>query len=88
MNELNIPAGWKNVEGQVHKEFNFANFVEAFGFVTKIALESEKMNHHPDITISYNRVVINLMTHDTNSISNKDIDLAMKIDKLNPSIEK
>ena len=73
---------WKKIEGKLSKDFEFTNFIEAFGFVTKIALESEKMDHHPDIKISYNRVNIKLITHDINQISEKDIDLAKKIDKL------
>ncbi len=73
---------WKKIEGKLSKDFEFTNFIEAFGFVTKIALESEKMNHHPDITISYNKVNLKLTTHDINQISEKDIDLAKKIDKL------
>ena len=74
---------WKEIEGKLCKDFEFKNFVEAFGFISKIALESEKMDHHPDILISYNKVNIKLMTHDTNQISEKDTDLAKKIDDLN-----
>lgn len=77
---------WKKIEGKLCKDFKFLNFVEAFGFITKIALESEKMDHHPDITISYNKVNIKLITHDINEISDKDINLAKKIDKLNIQI--
>ena len=73
---------WEKIEGKLSKDFEFTDFIEAFGFVAKIALESEKMNHHPDITISYNRVNIKLITHDINQISEKDRDLAKKIDKL------
>jgi 4a-hydroxytetrahydrobiopterin dehydratase len=73
---------WEEVEGHLFKDFKFNNFIESFSFVTKIALESEKMNHHPDILISYNKVTIKLITHDTNQISNKDIVLAKKIDEL------
>ncbi len=83
MNDL---QNWKKIEGKLCKDFKFLNFVEAFGFITKIALESEKMDHHPDITISYNKVNIKLITHDINEISDKDINLAKKIDKLNIQI--
>ena len=83
-NDLDLEKidNWEKIEGKLSKDFEFINFIEAFGFVTKIALESEKMNHHPDITISYNRVNIKLITHDINQISEKDRDLAKKIDKL------
>jgi 4a-hydroxytetrahydrobiopterin dehydratase len=81
-NNLNDLNTWEKIEGKLCKEFKFINFIEAFSFITKIALESEKMDHHPDITISYNKVNIKLITHDINQISEKDIDLAKKIDKL------
>ena len=82
-NNLNKPKDWAKIEGKLCKEFKFDNFIEAFSFITKVALESEKMNHHPDIIISYNKVNIKLITHDTNQITKKDTDLAKKIDKLN-----
>ncbi len=81
-NKLNDLKNWEKVDGKLSRDFEFANFIEAFSFITKIALESEKMNHHPDITISYNKVNIKLITHETNQISNKDIDLAKKIDSI------
>ena len=74
---------WKTVEGKLCKDFQFRNFVEAFGFISKIALEAEKMDHHPEITNVYNKVEIKLVTHDLNQISEKDISLAKKIDELN-----
>jgi 4a-hydroxytetrahydrobiopterin dehydratase len=77
---------WEKIDGKLCKDFKFINFIEAFSFITKIALESEKINHHPEITISYNKVNIKLITHDINQISEKDIDLAKKIDKLNIQI--
>lgn len=77
---------WEKIDGKLCKDFKFINFIEAFSFITKIALESEKMNHHPDITISYNKVNIKLISHDINQISERDTDLAKKIDKLNIQI--
>ncbi len=85
MNEISELNNWKEKDGKLCKEFRFSNFIESFGFVTRIALESEKKNHHPDITISYDKVCIELITHDINKISEKDIDLAKSIDKLNKS---
>jgi 4a-hydroxytetrahydrobiopterin dehydratase len=82
-NNLNELQTWEKIEGKLCKDFKFINFIEAFSFITKIALESEKMGHHPDITISYNKVNIKLITHDINQISEKDIILAKKIDELN-----
>ena len=83
MHKISELNNWKEKDGKLCKEFKFSNFIESFGFITKIALESEKKNHHPDITISYDKVSIELITHDINQISEKDIDLAKRIDKLN-----
>ena len=80
--EIKNLAGWKKVENKLNKNFKFKDFIEAFSFVAKIALISEKMNHHPDITISYNSVHIDLTTHDINGISKNDIILARKIEEL------
>jgi 4a-hydroxytetrahydrobiopterin dehydratase len=80
--EIKNLAGWKKVENKLNKNYKFKDFVEAFSFVTKIALISEKMNHHPDITISYNSVHIDLTTHDINNVSKNDIILAGKIEEL------
>ncbi len=81
-NKLNDLKDWEKIDNKLCKKFTFSNFIEAFSFITKIALESEKVNHHPDITISYNKVNIKLITHEINQISDKDISLAKKIDNL------
>jgi 4a-hydroxytetrahydrobiopterin dehydratase len=80
--EIKELAGWEKVENKISKNFKFKDFIEAFSFVTRIAIISEKMNHHPDITISFNSVHIDLTTHDINSISKNDIILARKIEEL------
>ena len=80
--EIKDLAGWEKVENKLKKDFKFKDFIEAFSFVAKIALISEKMNHHPDITISYNSVYIDLTTHDINDVSKNDIILAGKIEEL------
>lgn len=74
--------GWKVVDGKVNKTFEFEDFVQAFGFMTKVAMEAEKMNHHPEWFNVYNRVRIDLMTHDVGGISNYDIKLAKIIDRV------
>jgi 4a-hydroxytetrahydrobiopterin dehydratase len=66
----------------IRKEFKFYNFIDAFGFMSKVALLSEKMDHHPDWQNTYNKVKINLTTHDKGGITEKDIKLAESIDKL------
>ena len=74
--------GWKVVNGKINKSFEFDNFVQAFGFMTRVAMEAEKMNHHPEWFNVYNRVRIDLVTHDVSGISNYDIKLAKTIDSL------
>ena len=76
-------SGWEIKEGKLQKVFKFSNFVEAFGFMTKIALEAEKINHHPEWTNVYNTVSVKLSTHDTDGITDYDIKLAKIIDNTN-----
>jgi 4a-hydroxytetrahydrobiopterin dehydratase len=75
-------VGWKVAGGKVNKTFEFKDFVQAFGFMTKVAMEAEKMNHHPEWFNVYNKVRIDLMTHDVGGISNYDIKLAKIIDTI------
>jgi 4a-hydroxytetrahydrobiopterin dehydratase len=72
---------WKEENNQLKRNFDFKNFIEAFAFMTKVALIAEKMNHHPNWTNVYNKVEIALFTHDANdSITDKDRKLAAAID--------
>ncbi|MEI6328482.1 MAG: 4a-hydroxytetrahydrobiopterin dehydratase [Pseudanabaena sp.] len=75
-------AGWSLVNQKLHKNFKFRNFVEAFGFMSKVAIIAEKMDHHPELFNVYNQVKIDLTTHDADGISALDFELAQKIDKL------
>lgn len=72
--------GWKVVDGKLHKEYIFADFVHAFGFIATAALGIEKMNHHPEWFNVYNRVRVDLMTHDAQGITAKDVELAKLLD--------
>jgi 4a-hydroxytetrahydrobiopterin dehydratase len=74
--------GWKIVNGKLNRTFEFKSFVQAFGFMTKVAMEAEKMNHHPEWFNVYNKLNIELVTHDLGGISNYDIKLAGIISKL------
>ena len=67
---------WVLENGKLRREFRFANFVEAFGFMTRVAIEAEKMNHHPEWFNVYNKVVVDLTTHDAGGISELDFRLA------------
>lgn len=80
--EVTKLPGWKVVNGKLNKSFEFSDFVEAFGFMTKVAMQSEKMNHHPEWFNVYNKVQIDLITHDLNGISNYDMKLAKAINKI------
>jgi 4a-hydroxytetrahydrobiopterin dehydratase len=73
-------TNWKVVDDKLNRAFKFDNFVDAFGFMTKVAIVAEKMGHHPELSNTYNRVVINLTTHDIGGIGPLDIELAKKID--------
>lgn len=76
-------SDWTEIKEGLYKEFKFKNFIEAFGFMSKVALLAEKSNHHPTWKNSYNKVEIWLITHDTgNTITEKDIALAKSIDQL------
>ena len=75
------PEGWAVVDGKLHRELKFDNFVEAFGFMAMVGLLAEKANHHPDWSNSYNKVVIDLVSHDKGEITDLDIDLATAINK-------
>ena len=71
---------WSLDEGRLYREIEFADFVQAFGFMARVALIAEKMNHHPDWWNSYRTVRIHLMSHDVNGISERDFALAARID--------
>ena len=74
--------GWELTDGKLQRTFTFGNFVQAFGFMTSVALLAESMDHHPDWSNVYHRVTIGLNTHDVGGISQLDFDLAKKINDL------
>ena len=78
---VKIP-GWEINSKQIQREFNFANFIEAFSFMTKVALICEKYNHHPNWENVYSKVIIKLNTHDLGGITNLDQTLASEINKI------
>lgn len=74
---------WEEKNNQLYRKFEFKNFSEAFAFMTRVALEAEKMDHHPLWTNVWNKVEIWLSTHSAgNMVTEKDRELAKKIDKL------
>ncbi len=74
--------GWSLLEGKLYREYEFADFVEAFGFMTRAALAAERMNHHPEWSNVYNRVTIRLTTHDAGGITDRDLRLAGTLNSL------
>jgi 4a-hydroxytetrahydrobiopterin dehydratase len=73
---------WTLNGNELKKEITFKNFTQAFGFMTLVAFEAEKLNHHPDWKNSYNKVVIVLKTHDVDGLTELDFKLATRISKL------
>ena len=78
LNKLSNGA-WCIKDGKLHREFSFPDFVAAFTFMAKVALLAERANHHPEWFNVYNKVVVDLTTHDADGISSKDFDLAREM---------
>ncbi len=79
---LNIVEDWVRTNHRIQKHFHFNNFMESIAFVNAIAAIAEAEDHHPDITISWNQVILSLTTHAVNGLSENDFILAAKIDQL------
>jgi 4a-hydroxytetrahydrobiopterin dehydratase len=80
--ELSGLQGWSVVNGKLHKDFVFDDFIEAFGFMCKAAIHIEKMNHHPEWFNVYNKISVDLVTHDAGGITQNDIALARTLNLL------
>jgi len=84
--QLDVALGqldnWSIQNGKLHRQYQFPSFVEAFGFMSSLALVAESMGHHPEWFNVYNRVTIDLTTHDAGGITQKDVDLAKKANEL------
>jgi 4a-hydroxytetrahydrobiopterin dehydratase len=77
------PTGWIEVDGCLRREFRFRNFSEAFAFLTRVAMLAERQDHHPTITNTWNRVTLELTSHDAgNTVTERDRKLATSIDAL------
>ncbi|MFS8795145.1 4a-hydroxytetrahydrobiopterin dehydratase [Synechococcus sp. R55.6] len=77
----NLP-GWSLQDGKLHRQFQFRSFVEAFGWMSSVALVAESMGHHPEWTNVYNRVRVHLTTHDAGGITELDFTLAQRMNEL------
>jgi len=80
--ELQGLQGWSVVNGKLHKDFVFDDFIDAFGFMCKAAIHIEKMNHHPEWFNVYNKIAIDLVTHDAGGITQNDVSLARTLNSL------
>ena len=74
--------GWSYTDGRLSTELTFANFSEAFGFMTRVALVAEKMNHHPDWSNSWNKVAIAITSHDAGGVTDQCFEFAGKVNAL------
>jgi 4a-hydroxytetrahydrobiopterin dehydratase len=73
---------WTLLDGKLHRDFRFDDFVHAFGFMTRVALHAEKLDHHPEWSNVYNRVAVDLTTHDAGGVTELDFELAHLMDIL------
>jgi 4a-hydroxytetrahydrobiopterin dehydratase len=80
--ELKKLSGWSVVKGNLHRMFEFRDFSAAFGFMTRVAIAAEKMDHHPDWSNVWNKVTVDLSTHSAGGITKNDFDLAEKIQQI------
>jgi 4a-hydroxytetrahydrobiopterin dehydratase len=78
---LQALPGWRLHDGKLHREYKFADFSEAFGFMTRCALVAQKQDHHPEWRNVFDRVVVDLSTHDAGGISALDFALATEMEK-------
>jgi 4a-hydroxytetrahydrobiopterin dehydratase len=74
--------GWSVVKGNLHRMFEFKDFTQAFGFMKRVALAADRMDHHPDWSNAYNKVTIDLSTHSAGGLTKNDFELAGKIQKI------
>ena len=77
--------GWKRNGNAIDRQFQFGDFVKAMEFVNQIAEAAEAVNHHPDILISYNKVTLSLVSHDSGGVTNRDVKMAARINELVPA---
>ncbi|CAI8202729.1 MAG: Putative pterin-4-alpha-carbinolamine dehydratase [Bacteroidia bacterium] len=77
-----IHSEWVLMNEVIQRKFVFDDFIEAFSFMTSVAIIAEKQNHHPNWENVYNQVIVNLSTHDADGITEKDFKLAQKMDQL------
>lgn len=75
-------SGWSLIDGKLHREYGFPDFTHAFGFMAAVATAAEKLDHHPDWLNAYNKVTVDLSTHDAGGITELDLKLAQIMEKI------
>ena len=80
--ELNELKDWRFIDNKLEKKFEFLSFSESLAFIVRVGLLSEKNNHHPELFNVYNKVIIRLTTHESDGVTDKDIELAKSIEKM------
>jgi 4a-hydroxytetrahydrobiopterin dehydratase len=84
--EVEASSGWAQDERGLHREFEFADFATAWRFMSRVAEEAERADHHPDWSNSFNRVNVTLISHDVGRVTNRDRRLATVIDDIHHAI--
>ncbi len=81
---LAAAEGWQlnSEKGEIYRQYQFGNFVEALAFVNKIGAIAEELGHHPDITIKYNKVLLSVVTHDAGGLTDNDFTLALRANRV------
>ncbi|MBL4584498.1 MAG: 4a-hydroxytetrahydrobiopterin dehydratase [Pseudomonadales bacterium] len=79
---LSEQSNWILKNGKLHREYSFLDFVEAFGFMTQVALLSERHNHHPEWSNQYNKVSVDLVTHEADGVTERDFMLAQNMEDI------
>jgi 4a-hydroxytetrahydrobiopterin dehydratase len=74
--------GWSYADDAIHREYGFDTFLDAIEFINQVAAKADAADHHPDITNSYTSVTLTLSTHSAGGVTDKDVDLARRIDEL------
>jgi 4a-hydroxytetrahydrobiopterin dehydratase len=74
--------GWNTNGKAIERKFEFPDFKQAIDFINRVANVAEEANHHPDITINYNKVVLGLVSHDSGGVTNRDIKMAGRINEI------
>jgi len=82
VSDIAVPVGWEIRDGKLHRDFVFTDFSAAFGFMSRAALAAEKMDHHPDWSNSWNKVTVDLSSHDVGGLTDRDERLARRMNEL------